>query len=492
MRPARRARSTCTSSRTSRPERAAGARLPPARRRWRRRCPAGASSPVAARGRRPAAAHARARRQCATTSALATVLLLFLLLVVAVAALGGDRARRRRRGRRLPRSSTGSSRRRPHLTIAEARTWSPWSCSSWSLVSSAPSSTVAAAPRLDARRGRAPRPRRWPALAGRRRRRDDPLPSCSSARPRRPSGSTAVACCAPTATHGWAVEAAAGDAGRPTRRRPTRPCRSATVVLACVGPRPRGRRPRVLDAFAAQLAAALERGGCRPRPPARRQLAAGQRAAHRPAAGGVARPAHAAGVDQGVGVEPAAARRRLVPTTTDEFLEHDRGGDRPAERPRRQPARHEPAPGRRVRSSRRARSGSRRSCRPRSPASAERAGDVDVDVPETLPPGRRRPRAARAGRRQPGRQRRRTRRPSDARCASRPGAVRTGVDLRVIDRGPGIPPGPSATRVPAVPAPRRPLERRRRRPRPGGRPGLRRGDGRRAHLDDTPGGGTTR
>ena len=109
----------------------------------------------------------------------------------------------------------------------------------------------------------------------------------------------------------------------------------------------------------------------------------------------------------------------------------------------------------------------------------ERRGRVDVDVDETLPARPRRRRAARAGRRQRRRQRARVV------AARRAGAGRGGrgrasrVDLRVVDRGPGIPADAARASVPAVPAARRPVERHGRRARPRRRPGLRRGDGRR-------------
>ena len=64
---------------------------------------------------------------------------------------------------------------------------------------------------------------------------------------------------------------------------------------------------------------------------------------------------------------------------------------------------------------------------------------VDIHLDETLPAGAGRPRAARAGRRQPGRQRHRRLRPEHGRVRIEAGAVGDRVDLRVVDRGPGIP-----------------------------------------------------
>ena len=78
----------------------------------------------------------------------------------------------------------------------------------------------------------------------------------------------------------------------------------------------------------------------------------------------------------------------------------DRRGDRPAQRARRQPARHEPAADRRARARIAQPSASTRSI-PAALASLGAARrEVDVDVPETLPRVARRPRPARAGARE--------------------------------------------------------------------------------------------
>ena len=68
----------------------------------------------------------------------------------------------------------------------------------------------------------------------------------------------------------------------------------------------------------------------------------GQRVAYRVAASGLARPPHAARVDQGVGVELAPNRHRVVEGGRSRVPPDDRGGDRPAHRARVEPARHEP------------------------------------------------------------------------------------------------------------------------------------------------------
>ena len=66
-----------------------------------------------------------------------------------------------------------------------------------------------------------------------------------------------------------------------------------------------------------------------------RRAGRGQRAAHRAAGRGVARPAHAAVVDQGVGEQPAAARRRLHAGRDPGAARDHRRGGRPAQPPRR-------------------------------------------------------------------------------------------------------------------------------------------------------------
>ena len=65
------------------------------------------------------------------------------------------------------------------------------------------------------------------------------------------------------------------------------------------------------SAFGAQLAAALERSRLSVGGRVGRRARADERAAHRVAPSGVARPPHAARRDQGVGVEPAPGRRRV-------------------------------------------------------------------------------------------------------------------------------------------------------------------------------------
>ena len=277
---------------------------------------------------------------------------------------------------------------------------------------------------------------------------------------------------------GWRIEA--GGRARVRRRRPsdadlTLPLGDG-VVLALVGGRPRPattvrcstRSPRS-SPRARERARLSAAGGAR-----RPQLGAGQRAAHRAAASGVPRPAHAARVDQGVGVEPAPDRRRVVDRGRGR-VPRDRSRTRPTASPRSsanlldmsrlqagvlQPTLRAGAP-------RRGRAG-----RAREPRRARPYGVV-VDVPETLPPVRADAallervvanlveNAMRVVARR------------TARCASTAGAVHDRVDLRIIDHGPGIPAARTRAGLPAVPAARRPRARHRRRARPRGRARLR-------------------
>ena len=89
-----------------------------------------------------------------------------------------------------------------------------------------------------------------------------------------------------------------------------------------------------------------------------------------------------------------------------------------------------------------------------------------------------RPRPARARRRQPGRQR-----PALQPAGDPPLVIGSSlgdrVELRVIDRGPGIPPGRRGPGLRPVPAPRRHRQHHRRRARPRPVPRADRGDGRR-------------
>ena len=194
--------------------------------------------------------------------------------------------------------------------------------------------------------GRGARPRRWPAWPGRCCARAIRSPSCSPTWSRC-SGSTTRPWCAPTPTLEVVAEAGAGAGGR--RRRRSRSRSTEGVELRLAGPDLRGADREVLG----RLRRPARR---RPREPAApggggrgRGADAGQRAAHGPARGRQPRPAHAAGVDQGVVVEPAVRRRVVHRRAGPSPAGDDRRGGRPAQRPGGEPARHEPHPDRRPR-----------------------------------------------------------------------------------------------------------------------------------------------
>ena len=124
-----------------------------------------------------------------------------------------------------------------------------------------------------------------------------------------------------------------------------------------VEPRGRGRHagPRRWHAFDRRPAGA--RGVCRPGRCRRRdRTAAGrgrqgrrsgrrQHAASVAVAGRLTRPPNTAGVDQGLDLESASRRHRVASRDRPRVPGDDRVGNRPADRSRRQPARHEPAAG---------------------------------------------------------------------------------------------------------------------------------------------------
>ena len=273
--------------------------------------------------------------------------------------------------------------------------------------------------RMPRPRARRPRPRRWPRSPARWPARA-PSPRCSASCESR-SG------CAPSPL----LERTGRPGGPSLRcRDPTPPTADhadisrdigGDIVLALDGGTLTERRPA-----GAQRLRRPGGCGCRARAAARRggkaaDLAAANKLRGVAAAGRLARPADPAGVDQGVDLQPAPTRHRLVTRRRRRVPADDRGGDRSARPTRRQPARHEPAAG--VGAARRARGrpASRRSSSRRSPASAPQGRDVDVDVPETLPDVLADRDAARAGARQPHRQRRppRPERPAGARRGRR-------------------------------------------------------------------------
>ena len=238
------------------------------------------------------------------------------------------------------------------------------------------------------RRGRGPgRPGRQPA----RPRATTRCPSCSAAGARALRRSTRSAVLRAETADGSASVVAA--AARPTTPDPPTAPTSTLAVDDEHDARPaRARRCRPSDqrvlervrgaagARRSSSAPAARRGRRAP-PRSPRPTSCGPRCCRR-----VARPAHAAGRDQGVGREPASTRRRPSrPRTRRELLATiEEAADR-LDAPGRQPARHEPAPGRGAHRRHRGRSTSRRS----SPAPSPRLTEADrgrLDVLDDLPP----------------------------------------------------------------------------------------------------------
>ena len=197
-------------------------------------------------------------------------------------------------------------------------------------------------------------------------------------------------CCTRTAD-GWRTEAVERRSIRP----PIRATADETIDLGdgvvLVLARRRASRPRTAtsctpsptSSAGAFGAAARARGGRRGR------AVQGERAPLRAAGRRVARPAHAARVDQGVGDVSLLARRTSsgAPRRSREFcVAIDEETDR-LDRPRREPAGHEPAAGGRARASITRASASRRSCRAALASLGDRArhGRVAASIPETLP-----------------------------------------------------------------------------------------------------------
>ena len=283
-----------------------------------RRTPGRALAPAPA-GR--VRARAARRRRCSTCVlanlrehlGLPSVLLLFLLLVVG--RRGGRRrlARARRRGRRLPARRTGTSRRRSTPSrSARARTCSRSSSSS--SVARHRQRASSSSPRAAPAEGSA-RPRGGGDARARSPARASPVPTRCSTACGRVFGLDARRRCCTRTGDGWTDRGVVGSAGAAVRR--TTP---TTDGLGRRSPRARARRrpgvaaddQRVLDAFAAAARRrARARGARRPRRPRRARSRPRTSCAPRSCSRGLARPAHAARRDQGVGHEPAPARRRL-------------------------------------------------------------------------------------------------------------------------------------------------------------------------------------
>ena len=290
-----------------------------------------------------------------TPSARPTVLLLFLLLVVVVA------ARRRAAARRSsPRSSRSCS---PNWFFIAARSTAFTIARAGDLLALVVFLVVAArrqqagrprrrGARREARRGRR-RPRRSPRSARHAvARRPMPLPRLvtelrSTLRPRRGRRLRAA-----RRTGGWSRPWPATRCRDARRRRVTRADSAAGTMLVVAGPRSpaEDRTAQRLRGAARPRPTTL---GCRPRRPPAAGLAEANDAPHRPPPRGVARPARRRS-PRSRRPSPACSSTDIdwTPERRREFARDDRRGDRPADRAHRQPARHEPAPGR----------GARRAC----------------------------------------------------------------------------------------------------------------------------------
>ncbi len=333
----------------------------PRSRRTRR--PRGAAAPtraarLRARPRRPAAAHlvlAHLRDHLG----LPSVLLLYLLLVVGVAAVGGvwpalAAAVARLPARELVLHAAAATRSRS----PRARTSSRWPCSSRWQAPSAPSSRWR---RAAPRRARAlgPRPRRSRRLAG-----ASPLPALLESL--RSSVGFDAARRVPPGRRRWRVEAASGPAPagpeerRVGRGRPDRTCSCSSGRSA-----PASDDQPILDAFTPRSPRRSRSRSSRPRPP--RPGASPPRTS---SARRSSRPSRTTSAPRSPAIKASATS--LLQEDVDwtrraaRVPRHDRRGDRPPGRARRQPARHEPPPDRRARACARSRSASRRSCPPRS------------------------------------------------------------------------------------------------------------------------------
>ena len=248
----------------------------------------------------------------------------------------------------------------------------------------------------------------------------------------------------------WLVDAVAGA---PAERGDGSVRVDETHELALAGPSdPRGRAaaPRRVRRGARRLdpdrgARGGRLGGRRPR--------ARQRPAARHPLGRLARPPHAARRYQGVRDLPARRRDRLAARRAGGLPRDDRRRDGPARRPRREPPRHEPAAdgrAQRVRRShraRRGRPGGATEHRDRGPArstwTSARRSRASWPMPASS--------SARSRTSSRTRSCTETARPSGSWRARSNG----GVDLRVVDRGPGVPAGRARARLRAVPATRR-------------------------------------
>ena len=182
----------------------------------------------------------------------------------------------------------------------------------------------------------------------------------------------------PTRCRGWSSSCArrssstafaspSGDERGTDRRPARRRCavaarRPAVFAIGCRrlegGPEPTtaravrpaavGRRPATAARARRSARRRARQAGSSPARPPRRRARRRRRGAHRAAARRVARPAHAARVDQGDGLGPARSDVDWTDDQLAEALVDHRRGDRPPQPPGRQPARRQPAADRRA------------------------------------------------------------------------------------------------------------------------------------------------
>ena len=299
------------------------------------------------------------------------------------------------------------------------------------------------------------------------------------------SGKTAPPSCTARRAAGGSRRRAV-TASRRARRQPRRPSTSTPSTCSRSPGKPvRAEDQRILEAFVKELKASVELG----------ELEAEVKAAGVVSAANELRAAILSAVSHDLrtplaGIKASvtsllAGRRRLDARGAARVPRHDRGGDRPPERSRRQPPRHEPAADGCARDHaepRRARRGAPRSvAQPRGRRRHDRARRARDTAARPRRPG-----PAGACPRQPDRQRGpllAAREPA-ARDRRRRGRLRRRPGRRPRPRG--APCGPGSP-VRPLPAPRRLGPERGRGARPRGGEGLRRGDGRRDRGRGHPG-----
>ncbi len=298
-----------------------------------------------------------------------------------------------------------------------------------------------------------PRPRPWPRSAGTLVGVGRPAPAARRPAPRSRSTPRASRCCVEQADGDW--HGAWRAAGEPAPARPD----DADVVVPLHGTERAGAVAatalgdddrEVLTAFAAQLASRCEQRELRAEAPSAPTALAEANELRTALLAAVSHDLRTPLASIKASVTSLLQRRRRLHARSDPRAagDHRRGG-RPAQPPRRQPARHEPAADRRARARDRADVGLEE-VRARGPRRASTTGR----------PGRRRRRrdaaarsrrrrAARAGGRQRGRRTRSRWSPADAHVRVEAGVGRRAGRPARHRPGPGIPPRRRERRVPS-------------------------------------------